>query len=147
MLEFGFRRILPQDEAFCWTIYREAMQPLTAERMQWNEANQRRGIEEALRDDDASILVSNETDAGWLHVIETRRDIHLGHLYLAPPARNRGLGSKFLRWMGERANRKQKGFTLEVLKNNRARGLYERLGFRVIETSPLKYTMQFHHGA
>ena len=40
--------------------------------------------------------------------------------------------------------RKEKNFTLEVLKNNRARGLYERLGFRVIETSPLKFTMQFN---
>jgi len=46
--------------------------------------------------------------------------------------------------MGERATRKGKNLTLEVLKNNRARGLYERLGFRVIKTSPLKYTMQFN---
>jgi GNAT superfamily N-acetyltransferase len=143
MLEFSFRRIAPQGFAFCWPIYRDAMQPLTAELMQWNEANQRRGIEEALADEGASILVSGDADAGWLHVIETRRDIHLGHLYLAPRARNRGLGTKFLCWMGERATRKEKNFTLEVLKNNRARGLYERLGFRVIETSPLKFTMQF----
>ena len=144
MLEFSFRRITPQDFAFCWPIYSDAMQPLTAELMQWNEANQRRGIEEALADEGASILVSDGADAGWLHVIETRRDIHLGHLYLAPQARNRGLGTKFLHWMGERAKRKDKNFTLEVLKNNRARALYERLGFRVIETSPLKFTMQFH---
>ena len=143
MADFEFRRIQPQDITFCWSIYRDAMQPLTAELMQWNEASQRRGIEEALRDDDASILVAGDGDAGWLHVLETRRDIHLGHLYLAPQARNRGLGTKFLRWMGERARRKDKNFTLEVLKNNRARGLYERLGFRVIETSPLKFTMLF----
>ncbi len=144
MLEFGFRRIEPRDEALCWTIYREAMQPLVAALMQWNDTNQRRAVEEVLRDDDASILVTGDDDAGWLHVVETRRDIHLGHLYLAPQARNRGLGTTFLRWMSERAQRKDKNFTLEVLKNNRARGLYERLGFRVIETSPLKYTMQFH---
>jgi ribosomal protein S18 acetylase RimI-like enzyme len=146
MLEFSFRPIARQDFAFCWSIYREAMQPLTAALMQWNEANQRRGIEEALADEDASILVHEEVDAGWLHVIETRRDVHLGHLYLAPQARNRGLGTTFLRWMGERAKRKEKNFTLEVLKNNRARGLYERLGFRIIETSPLKFTMQFNGG-
>ena len=144
MLEFSFRRVAPQDYAFCWSTYREAMKPLTMELMQWDEASQRRGIEEALGDDDASILVVGDSDAGWLHVTETRRDIHLGHLYLAPQQRNRGLGTKFLRWMGERATRKDKNFTLEVLKNNRARGLYERLGFRVIETSPLKYTMQFN---
>lgn len=146
MSDFEFRRVQPQDVAFCWTIYREAMQPLTAELMQWNEDAQRRGIEATLGDDDASILISDDTDAGWLHVVETRRDIHLGHLYLAPQARNHGLGTKFLRWMGERARRKNKNFTLDVLKNNRARRLYERLGFRIIETSPLKHTMQFGDG-
>jgi ribosomal protein S18 acetylase RimI-like enzyme len=144
MLDFGFRRVTAQDFAFCWTTYRDAMQPLAVELMQWNETNQRRGIEEALADEGTSILVSDDADAGWLHVIETRRDIHLGHLYLAPQVRNRGLGTKFLRWMGERATRKEKNFTLEVLKNNRARRLYERLGFRIIETSPLKFTMQFN---
>jgi len=144
VLEFSFRRVGPQDFAFCWSTYHEAMKPLTIELMQWDEASQRRGIEEALGDDDASILVVDDNDAGWLHVIETRRDIHLGHLYLAPHQRNRGLGTKFLRWMGERATRKGKNLTLEVLKNNRARGLYERLGFRIIKTSPLKYTMQFN---
>ena len=143
MLEFSFRRVAPQDFDFCWSTYREAMKPLTAELMQWDEASQQRGIREALSDEDASILVAGDSDAGWLHVTETRRDIHLGHLYLAPQQRNQGLGTKFLRWMGERATRKDKTFTLEVLKNNRARGLYERLGFRIIETSPLKYTMQF----
>jgi GNAT superfamily N-acetyltransferase len=146
MADFEFRHIQPQDRAFCWMIYREAMQPLTAQLMQWNEETQRRGIEAALSDDDASILVADDADAGWLHVIETRRDIHLGHLYLAPPSRNHGLGTKFLRWMGERAKRKDKGFTLEVLKNNRARALYERLGFRIIQTSALKYTMQLGPG-
>jgi ribosomal protein S18 acetylase RimI-like enzyme len=146
MSDFEFRRVQPPDVAFCWTIYREAMQPLTAELMQWNEDAQRRGIEATLGDDDASILISDDTDAGWLHVVETRRDIHLGHLYLAPQARNHGLGTTFLRWMGERARRKDKNFTLEVLKNNRARRLYERLGFRIIETSPLKHTMQFSDG-
>ncbi len=146
MSDFEFRRVQPQDVAFCWTIYREAMQPLTAELMQWNEDAQRRGIEATLGDDDASILISDDTDAGWLPVVQTPRDIHLGHLYLAPQARNHGLGTKFLRWMGERARRKNKNFTLDVLKNNRARRLYERLGFRIIETSPLKHTMQFGDG-
>ena len=118
MPDFEFRRVQPQDVAFCWSIYRDAMQPLTIELMQWNEANQRRGIEEALGDEGASILVAGDADAGWLHVIETRRDIHLGHLYLAPQQRNRGLGTEFLRWMGERATRKA-GVTSAVGYNYR----------------------------
>ena len=36
---------------------------------------------------------------------------------------------------------------IEVMKNNRARVLYERLGFRIVATSPLKFTMQFNAAA
>ena len=57
MLDFSFRRVAPQDFAFCWSTYREAMKPLTAELMQWDDASQQRGIEEALGDEGASILV------------------------------------------------------------------------------------------
>ena len=73
MLEFSFRPVAPLDFAFCWPIYRDAMQPLIAELTQWNETSQRRGIEEALADDDASILVCEGADAGWLHVISISR--------------------------------------------------------------------------
>ena len=73
MLEFSFRPVAPLDFAFCWPIYRDAMQPLIAELTQWNETSQRRGIEEALADDDASILVCEGADAGWLHVHLLRR--------------------------------------------------------------------------
>lgn len=96
----------------------------------WNEAAQRRTIEQALADEGASILVVEASDAGWLHVTETRFDIHLGHLYLEPAQRNKGLGTRFLTWMSERARRKEKDFTLDVLlTNTRAKTLYERLGF------------------
>ena len=126
MTGFEFRRIRPGDFAFCWLLYSEAMRPLTSN---WNEIAQRSTIGQALADEGASILVVEASDAGWLHVTETRFDIHLGHLYLEPARRNQGLGTRFLTWMSERARRKEKEFTLDVLANNRARTLYERLGF------------------
>jgi GNAT superfamily N-acetyltransferase len=126
MTGFEFRRIRSGDFAFCWPLYSETVMPLTPG---WNEAAQRGTIEQALADEGASILVVEASDAGWLHVTETRFDIHLGHLYLEPARRNQGLGTRFLTWMSERARRKGKDFTLDVLANNRAKALYERLGF------------------
>ena len=73
---------------------------------------------------------------------ETRFDIHLGHLYLEADRRNQGLGTRFLQWMTERAQRKAKTFTLDVMTNNRARALYERLGFAAAGTSAGKIRMQ-----
>ena len=86
-------------------------------------------VEEALGEEGASILVVDKSDAGWLYVTETRFEIHLGHLYLEADRRGQKLGTRFLQWMIERAQRKDKALTLEVMTNNRARALYERLGF------------------
>jgi len=129
MINFEFRHMTPGDFVYCWRIYGEAMAPLVAG---WNEQAQRRMVELALGEEGASIMVVDKSDAGWLHVSETRFDIHLGHLYLEADRRNQGLGTRFLQWMTERAKRKGKAFTLDVMMNNRARALYERLGFAAL---------------
>jgi GNAT superfamily N-acetyltransferase len=139
MADFEFRRVRPGDPAYCWPIYSEAMAPLMTG---WDEAAQRRMVEQALAEEGASIMVVDKSDAGWLHVSETRFDIHLGHLYLEADRRNQGLGTRFLQWMTDRARRKAKTFTLDVMANNRARALYERLGFVAAGTSAGKIRMQ-----
>jgi GNAT superfamily N-acetyltransferase len=139
MLDFEFRRVRPADFAYCWAIYGEAMASLTAG---WNETAQRRTVEQALAEEGASIMVVDKSDAGWLYVTETRFDIHLGHLYLEADRRGKGLGTRFLQWMAERAQRKSKTFTLDVMANSRARALYERLGFAPAGASAGKIRMQ-----
>jgi GNAT superfamily N-acetyltransferase len=133
MSDFEFRRIRTGDFAYCWPIYSETLAPLVPG---WDEAAQRRTVEQALAEEGASILVVDRSDAGWLYVTETRFDVHLGHLYLEAGRRNNGLGTRFLQWMADRARRKEKEFTLDVIANNRARVLYERLGFVDVKAKP-----------
>jgi GNAT superfamily N-acetyltransferase len=140
MADFEFRRVRSGNFTYCWAIYSEVLAPLVPG---WNEAAQRRTVEQALAEEGASIMVVDKSDAGWLYVTETRFDIHLGHLYLEADRRNKGLGTRFLQWMSERAERKSKEFTLDVLANNRARILYERLGFTPTSTSAGKIRMKY----
>jgi GNAT superfamily N-acetyltransferase len=142
-LAFEFRPAARSDFGFCWPIYRDAMKPLTEAFGPWNEAAQHRLIEEAVADSDTSILRQHETDAGWLQVEETRHVVHLQQIFLLPEVRNHGLGTAFLAWMKVRAERKRKDLTLEVLTNNPARRLYERLGFKATSTMDNKITMRF----
>ena len=141
MPDFDFRRIETRDFDFCWPIYRDALRPLSTGVFAWNDAQHQAIVREALVDAGASILLS-DGDAGWLHVSETRFTIHLGHLYLLPEKRRHGLGSRFLRWMSDRAKRKEKEFTLDVMKNNPALGLYQRLGFKPVKTTAYIVTMR-----
>lgn len=142
-LDFELRPATRSDLDFCWTIYRDAMRPLTEALGPWNEASQQRLIADAVADDGTSILRQHEDDAGWLQVEETRHIVHLQQLFVVPAARNRGLGTSFLTWMKDRADRKHKDLTLEVMTNNPARRLYERLGFKPLSTSNNKITMRY----
>jgi len=142
---FAFRPATSRDFDFCWPIYRDAMQPLTAG---WQEAAERRLVTDAMGDAGTSIVRAPgaegaEGDAGWLQVGETRYVIHLAHLYLVPAMRNRGLGTAFLRWMCDRAERKRKELTLDVMASNPARALYERLKFRAFETAGPRIKMRW----
>ena len=147
MHDFEFRPVGPPDHGYCWSIYRDAIRPLALELMDWNEVVQHQMVEGILADAGASILLQNREAAGWLHVDETRFEIHLGHFYLEPQAQNHGLGSKFMRWMNERARRKNKALSLDMLKNNRARVFAERLGFRVASTSGNMLRMRLQDSA
>ena len=120
------------------------MQPLTEALTQWNEAAQQKLVEQAVGHAGTSILQAGKADAGWLQVEETRHAVQLRHLYLVAEMRNRGLGTAFLAWMKERADRKRKDLVLEVMTNNSpARRLYERLGFKALETAGNKVTMRY----
>jgi GNAT superfamily N-acetyltransferase len=142
-LAFEFRPAAKSDLGFCWPIYRDAMKPLTEAVGQWNEPAQHKIVEQAVADSGTSILQREQTDVGWLQVEETRHVVQLKQLFLLPAMRNLGLGTSFLTWMKERADRKRKDLTLEVLSNNPARRLYERLGFKTVTTADSKITMRY----
>jgi GNAT superfamily N-acetyltransferase len=142
-LPFKLRSAGKFDFDFCWPIYREALQPLLEPLEEWREPDQRKIVERALVDPGSSVLRSEGADAGWLQVAETGQVIQLKQLHLLPAVRNRGLGTSFLDWMKERADRKRKDLTAELMSNSPARPLLERLGFKAVATPGRTVTMRY----
>jgi GNAT superfamily N-acetyltransferase len=138
---FELRPAAKADFEFCWPIYLEALQPLMA--ADWREADQRRIVERALADSGSSILRSEKADAGWLHMTENSQIILLKQLHLLPAVRNRGLGTSFIGWMKERAERKRKDLNAELPSNSPARHLLERMGFKAVSTAGSTLTMRY----
>ncbi len=141
MPDFDFRRVEIRDFEFCWTIYRDSLKPFAAGFFAWDEQMQQQRVREAIGDEGASILVS-DGDAGWLRASETRFTIHLSHFFISPQKRGHGLGSRFLGWMNERAKRKNKEFTVDVMNNNPTLALYQRLGFEPVKTNAYVITLR-----
>ncbi|MBS0539362.1 MAG: GNAT family N-acetyltransferase [Proteobacteria bacterium] len=139
-IAFELRPAVKTDLAFCWPIYRDAVQPLTAN---WKEADHQRVVEKAVGHAGTSILRSDNANKGWVEVSENGGSVELRQLFVAAEARNKGLGTSFLNWMKERAERKRKDLLVEMPANSPARALCERLGFKAVTTAGDKVTMRY----
>jgi ribosomal protein S18 acetylase RimI-like enzyme len=147
-MAFQLRPAGSEDFRFAWSLYRDLMKPLTVELLgRWNEPGQKRVVELALVTKGTSIIVIDGLDAGWLQVGESPDSIYLGQLHLAPSLQNRGIGTAIVRELTDKARQAGKALTLDVMKNNRARLLYERVGFRVIGESEYKLKMRWQENA
>ena len=142
-LKFELRPATDEDFDFAWLLYRDLMKPLTEELLEWNELRQKAVVEEAFTNKGTSIIVVNGSNAGWLQVSDTPSGIYLGQLYILPAMQNHRIGTAIVRQLCDRVRREGKTFTLEVMKNNRARVFYERLGFCVIGQSNYKLELRW----
>ena len=142
-LKFELRPATDEDFDFAWLLYRDLMKPLTEELLEWNELRQNAVVEEASTYKGTSIIVVNESNAGWLQVSDIPSGIYLDQLYILPAMQNHGIGTAIVRQLCDRGRKEGKTLTLEVMKNNRARLFYERLGFRVIRQSNYKLEMRW----
>jgi hypothetical protein len=137
---FQLRPAASEDFQFAWSLYRSLMQPLTVELLgRWNDSGQQSVVEAALKHEGTSIIVVDGLDAGWLHVIESDDSIYLVSCTFAATA--------IVRELRDKATQAAKALTLDVMKNNRARSLYERLGFGVVGESKYKLKMRWQENA
>ena len=91
------------------------------------------------------IIVCDGTDAGRLYVDHRQQDIRIVDITLLPPFRGMGIGSFYLRRLIESARHAGKSLSIHVERNNRALGLYRRLGFRTVNDShPIYVLMSWH---
>lgn len=68
---------------------------------------------------------------------------YIGRISITPELQNRGLGTELLNRLLDRARAQgARAVELHVLELNRARALYERLGFRVVAEEPPKLRMR-----
>ena len=144
---FKLRPASSADFRFAWSLYQDLMKPLTVELLEWNEPGQKHVVELALAQEGTSIIVIDALDAGWLQVGESPDSVYLGQLYLAASFQNCGVGTAIVRSLRDQARQAGKALTLDVMKNNRARTLYRRLGFQVIGESEYKLKMQWQENA
>jgi ribosomal protein S18 acetylase RimI-like enzyme len=129
------------DRRFCYEVKRAALGPYVERTWGWDEAFQQEFHTADWQRRRPDIIVLDGEDAGTVQYVRRERDYHLGEFYLLPRHHRRGIGSRLLRRMLDRADAEGFPVHLEVIKINPAKSLYERHGFRVCGETATHYQM------
>ena len=130
---FALRPATGEDFAFAESIYIEAMRLLMEPLVKWNEVERRAALRRSFKVADAMIIVVGGQDIGWMQVSVRDTDYNLAQLQLVEGHRCKGIGTRLIRDLLDRAEREARTVSLSVVRTNRAIGLYRRLGFRIID--------------
>ena len=142
-MKIALRPAASADFDFCRCLYVDLMRPLSEEIFPWDEAGQDAHFARQFKLEEVQIITAGGRDVGWLQTQKRKDEIFLGQLYVVATAQNRGIGSHVIAGLLAAARAKGQPVTLGVLRNNRARGLYERFGFRVTGEDENKYYMRW----
>ncbi len=139
---YTLRPATDRDVAFLYALHRATMRDYVARTWGWDEAFQRAHFAAHFDPARIEIVVVEGADAGMLAVERRAGELHLANVRIAPEYQGRGLGTAILAAVRAEAARAGLPVTLQVLKVNPARRLYERCGFRVSGETATHYLMR-----
>lgn len=131
--KFETRPAKREEYQFAEKIYIESMRPLMAALGSWNEEERRAALRRSFKADDVRIISVKGADIGWMQVSERDADYNLAQIQLLGEYCGRGIGTRLIRALLERARNAGKTVSLSAVRTNRAIKLYERLDFRIID--------------
>ena len=92
--------------------------------------------------DDAQIILFNDQKIGLLKISEFQNRIEIIQIQIEPEFQGKGIGQKIIKSIIEKASEKKLPIKLSVLKGNKAKKLYESVGFKVIEENDYSFVMK-----
>ena len=146
---FTTRPASAEDLDLTYRITRDAMRPyVEATWGAWNEDEQLAKHALNYQPQTHQIITVGAEEVGLLAVEEHDDHLWLVKVYLLEAWRNQGIGRSLICQVLDQARELGKPVRLRVLRvNNRARKLYESLGFRVVSEMPERFVMEAFPGA
>lgn len=134
------RPVEDADRAFLVELYGSTREEELAQ-VEWDEPLKRAFVEQQFSAQDAhyrgnypgatlDVIEVDGSPAGRLYVHRGPSDIRIMDIALAPAFRGRGIGTELLGELIEEAEKSGRTLSIHVERNNPARSLYDRLGFR-----------------
>lgn len=157
MTNVSLRPAAPEDEPFLRRVY-ASTRAEELERVPWSDATKQAFCDMQFDAQDADyrarwgettyeVIVVDGEPAGRFWRAFKPDNVHVLDISILPEFRGRGAGTALLRSVLDEARASGRSASISVEKFNRARALYERLGFRVVSESDVHYRMEWRPDA
>ena len=140
-MKISYRETTNEDYEFCEAIHHSGMRPYVEPIWGWDEKFQKERYKRLWIPENIKIILHENMHIGYIEVIETEEQVKLSNIFIIDKFRGNGVGSKVVTDFIDNYKDRTACLTLNVLWNNPAKGLYERLGFKFIrqEDQILRY--------
>ncbi|MGW6199941.1 GNAT family N-acetyltransferase [Kribbella sp. NPDC055110] len=145
MEDVQLRPATAADDEFLYDLHRRSLgEAIEATWGPWDDDVQREFHRRWFAPETVEIVLVGGRRAGMVQAAMTGADtFYISRIEIAPEVQGGGIGTTLLRGLLDRARASGAGAVeLHVLELNRARALYERLGFRVVDVAPPKLRMR-----
>jgi ribosomal protein S18 acetylase RimI-like enzyme len=129
------------DVDFLYRLHQAAMQNYVSQTWGWDEAWQQQHFYQHFEPSVCQIIVAEGHDVGVLSVARHAEVVYLRNIAVLPTYQGRGIGTHLITALLDEAHSGGKRLVLQVLKVNRARHLYARLGFTLTGETATHYVM------
>jgi len=132
----------PEERDWLFKLHRTTMHELVEQVWGWDDAVQQRFFQNHLAAGNHSVIEQNGEIIGTVQIHRHDDHIFIGNIEIDPAFQGIGIGSEIIRSLMAEANASGHPVCLQVLKvNDRARRLYERLGFVITESTETHHRM------
>jgi ribosomal protein S18 acetylase RimI-like enzyme len=139
---YTLRQATASDYSLIYQLHIEAMRDVVTRQYGWNEAIVSAMFREWFDPTMIRLILVDDQPAGFLAVRYDLLEVDLSNIEIAPAYQGRGLGTAAVRAVLDDAQKRGQPVRLSVLKINRARRLYERLGFATFDETENHYRMR-----
>ena len=145
MNEITTRPAGSSDTVFLTAVFvRSLREAITVARGEWDEARETAQFLEQLDLRRTAVIEFRGIDVGFSMCAEQDADVEIHTLCVAPEYQSQGIGTHITQSLVRGACARDRGIVVAVLKaNERARRLYERLGFDIVSETSHHHQMRF----
>ena len=142
LLNTKLRSAKPEDEKFVNDLTKLVMHDYVCKTWDSEDDHKKYFDTNKFNLENTRIIEQDGKNIGRLTLINQEGSIHLDNIHFIPEYQSCGIGKKIIEDVINNSKEKHLYVTLQVLRTNPAKALYERLGFKVYDENNTHYFMR-----